>query len=161
MSDFFVRYLCEKYDTSNKVFPKDQPTRAHAQIWVHAAEGTFMLHSLAILYARWQFPEEAKKAAPGALEQLEKNMSVNVGKDLDWLEKELSQTPGPFLLGSKPTVADIMMEFSIDFILTRGLGAQRGQGWPKVHKWLEACQANEAYKQAVKRTGHTLHPKTT
>lgn len=120
-----------------------------------------MMHGLAVLYARWQFPEEAKKAAPGALEQMEEKLSVNVTKDFDWLEKELSATSGPFLLGEKPTVADIMMEFSVDFIQERGLGVKKGQGWPKVQKWLEACQGTETYKAAVKKTGHTLYPKTT
>lgn len=149
----------EKYDKGNKLLPGSQPARSQAQIWLHAAEGTFMLHALAITYARWNFPKDLAEANPHALQQMEDGLSVNVQKDFDWLEAELTKGKGPFILGDKPTVADIMMEFSIDFIQERGLGT-KGKTWPKIQQWLNACHNDEAYKKAVKKTGHTLHPAT-
>lgn len=52
--DQLSRYLLEQYDTNSKLLPpKSNPVdRYKAYEWVHAAEGTFMLHALAILYAR-------------------------------------------------------------------------------------------------------------
>ena len=139
--------------------PAQQPQRSQAQIWLHAAEATFLLHALAITYARWNFPSSIKASNPNALEEMEKGLSVNVQKDMDWLEAELAKSKGPFILGEKVTVADIMMEFSIDFIQERGLGT-KGGSWPKIQEWLKACHSLDAYRKAVEKTGYTLHPKT-
>jgi glutathione S-transferase len=48
--------------------------------------GTFMIHGLAVLYARWQMPEAGKIHI---LPELEKKLSVNVQTEFDWLESEL------------------------------------------------------------------------
>jgi len=53
-----------------------------------------------------------------------------------------------------------MMGFSIDFIFAMELGT-KGGNWPAVQKWLKNLHEQEAYKRAVKKTGHSLFPATT
>jgi glutathione S-transferase len=146
------RYLCETYDKEGKMLPKGIKDRIRVLQWVHASEATFALHGLAILYVRWNMPKDAAK---GTLEAAEKGMSVNVQNDMAWLENELAQSPGKFLIGDHPTAADIMMHFSIDFMLVRQLGTQ-GKEWPNIMKWKKACEETEGYKQAIAKTGHKL-----
>jgi len=57
------------------------------------------------------------------------------------------------------TAADMMMLFSVQFILARELGT-KGKSWKKVNEWVERCEATESYKKAVEKSGHTLYPKT-
>lgn len=131
--------------------PRDLKQKVKVLQWVHAAEATFSVHGLAILYARWNLkdaPEDISEAA-------EKGMSVNVQNDMSWLESELSLSPGPFLVGDHPTAADIMMAFIATFIITRELGTN-GKQWPNIEKWLKACEDTDGYKRAVKKTGHNL-----
>lgn len=119
--------------------------------WVHAAEATFALHALAILYARWNI----QGAPEGTIEAAEERMSANVQNDMSWLETELSLSHGQFLCGDHVTAADIMMQFSLDFILARELGTQ-GKEWPSINKWMEACKNTDTYQRAVQKTGHKL-----
>lgn len=83
-------------------------------------------------------------------------------KDLDYLEghfREQEEEGGGFIMGGKNiTAADIMMQFSVRFILTRELGTQgveKGR-WERVERWLELCEGTESYKRAVERTGFRL-----
>ncbi|KAF1913458.1 glutathione S-transferase [Ampelomyces quisqualis] len=130
----------------------DEPAqRVKVRQWVHAAEATFALHALAILYARWNI----KDAPEGTVEAAEKTMSANVHNDMSWLETELSLSTGQFLCGEYVTAADIMMQFSADFIIARELGI-KGKEYPNTNKWLEACKNTDGYRRAVQRTGHRL-----
>ena len=149
------RYLCEKYDSSNRLIPKDLATRLQVLQWVHAAEATFMLHALAILYTRWSSPQQVKDS--GALETMEQSMSKNVVNDFDWLEGELRKGEGNFLVGDHVTAADCMMCFSAQFVLDRELGT-KGKKWPKVDEWIKNCEATETWKKAVQKTGYSLNP---
>lgn len=115
---------------------------------VHAAEATYALHGLAILYARW-FQKDGDVAAT------EEALSINVQKDLDYLESELSKSKGKFILGNEPTAADCMMEFTVDFIFARSLGTQ-GKKWAKVEQYLKDCQTTQSWEKAQKKTGHKL-----
>ena len=144
-------YLCETYDKSGKLLPTDPAQRVKVRQWVHAAEATFALHALAILYARWQ----VKGVPAESIEAAEKSMSANVQNDMSWLETELSLSQGQFLCGDHVTAADIMMQFSAEFILARELGTQ-GKEWPNINKWLKACENTDSYKRAVEKTGHKL-----
>lgn len=58
-----TRYLIEKYDTSNRLLgdKSDEATCNRIRAFIHAAEGVFMPHALAVTYARWFSPESAKK----------------------------------------------------------------------------------------------------
>ncbi|EIW85732.1 glutathione S-transferase C-terminal-like protein [Coniophora puteana RWD-64-598 SS2] len=154
-SGAIAEYLCEKYDTTHRLYPAQQPLRSRAQIWLHAAEATFLLHSMAIFYARGNFPPALKETNPDALAQMVKGMSVNVQRDLDWLEAELAKSSGPFILGAQVTIADTMMEFSIDMIMLYRLGIDGGGPWPRIEAWLQACHASDTYKRAVEKTGYS------
>ncbi|KAK1057353.1 hypothetical protein LTR33_013666 [Friedmanniomyces endolithicus] len=144
-----TEYLCDKYDTEHRLLPPlGDPKRYQVLKWVHAAEATYMLHSLVILYARWN-------QKGGDVEATEAGLAVNVQKDLDYLASELEKSKGKFLVGDSPTAADTMMEFSVDFILTRELGT-KGEQWESVDQYRKDCQVTTTWKKAQKKTGHRL-----
>ncbi|KAF2226809.1 glutathione S-transferase [Elsinoe ampelina] len=149
-SGAIAEYLEEKYDKEGRLLPRDGPQRYAALRWIHAAEATFALHALPVLYVKW-FSGDHKEAADTIIEK----MSINIQKDLDLLESELGKSSGKFLMGDKVTVADCMMQFSAVFILDRQLGTG-GKQWPRVQEWIKACEDTETYKAAVKKTGHDL-----
>lgn len=137
------------YDKEHKLLPPvGDPNRYKQLPWIHAAEGTWALHGIAIMYSRW-FIEG------GDVEATEEKMSKNVRADMAFLEAELKKSSGKFLFGDKPTAADIMMHFSAVFILARELG-MKGQKYPEVERWIKDCEATETYKKAVEKTGHKL-----
>ena len=143
------RYLCDTYDKTHKFLPAlGDPKRYAVLQWVHAAEATYALHGLAILYARW-FQEG------GDVPATEEKLKVNVQKDFDYLESELEKSSGKFILGDEVTAADTMMEFNCDFVLARELGTQ-GKKWPKVDQYIKDCQSSPAWKKAQEKTGHKL-----
>lgn len=86
-------------------------------------------------------------------------------KDLDYLESHFHEQEkekeggGRFIMGEKePSAADIMMQFSVRFILMRELGTkgvEKGR-WERVERWLELCEGTESYQRAVERTGFQL-----
>ncbi|ETS87244.1 hypothetical protein PFICI_01072 [Pestalotiopsis fici W106-1] len=140
---------------------RDPDVRAKTREWVHAAEGVFMLHGLAVLYARWTIPENAKSAA---LPEMEKKLAVNVHKDLDWVEEHVRKQGTKFLMGDAVSVADIMMQFSIELIYVSKLGVSAeevgetgGDGrWPLTKQWLGRCMSTPSFTKAVKKSGYSL-----
>ena len=143
------RYLCDQYDKQHKLLPAvGDPKRYKVLQWVHAAEATWALHGISILYARWNQKD-------GDVEQTEKNMSKNVVNDMDFLEETLNKSSGKWLLGDQLTAADTMMHFSATFILARELGV-KGRKYPEIERWLKDCEATDSYKKAVQKTGHSL-----
>ncbi|KAF2774476.1 hypothetical protein EJ03DRAFT_304096 [Teratosphaeria nubilosa] len=146
-----TEYLVDTYDKQHKLLPAPgNPKRYQLLQWVHAAEATYALHGLAVLYMKWFANTDAAAIEKG---------SVNVQKDLDYLVSELEKGGGKFLCGSDvPTAADVMMEFTIDFIFARELGtAPKGpQGWPRLQQYVKDCQATETWKKAAEKTGHQL-----
>jgi glutathione S-transferase len=86
---------------------------------------------------------------------MENNLSVNVANDFGWLESELSNGNGQFLVGDSITAADIVMGFSIDFIFTRRLGT-KAENWPMTKKYLDGLLQRDSYKKAVQKTGFSL-----
>lgn len=161
-SGAICQYLCSKHDPSGRLSggSSDQET-AKVLEWVHAAEGTFAVHGLTVVYVRWASPPEALKA-------IETFLSVNVLKDLDWLEGELAESKSGWLVGDGITLADIMVEFCVEFFFARKIGLrteegkrdEAGERWKNVKAWLKKCQESESYKKAVEKTGYTLFPKT-
>lgn len=144
-----LRYLCDLYDKQHKLLPQvGDPKRYKVLQWVHAAEATWALHGISILYARWNQKD-------GDVAKTEENMSKNVIKDMDFLEETLKSSGGKWLLGDQLTAADFMMHFSATFILARELGV-KGRKYPETERWLKDCEATESYKKAVQKTGHKL-----
>ncbi|KAK3678402.1 hypothetical protein LTR78_001699 [Recurvomyces mirabilis] len=144
-----TEYLCDKYDKEHRLVPAlGDPKRYSVLQWVHAAEATFMTHSLAVLYARWSQKD-------GDVAKTEAGIAVNVQKDLAFFQAEIGKSKGKFLFGENLTAADIMIEFSLDFILARELGV-KAQDWPKVKEYIQACQSTASWQKAQKKTGHKL-----
>ena len=72
----------EKYDKEQELMGGgDEEKRNRVRMFIHAAEGTFMVHCLAITYARWFSPPSVHES--GDLKKLEEGLAINVGKDLD------------------------------------------------------------------------------
>lgn len=141
--------MCDVYDKQHRLLPPvGEQKRYDILQWVHAAEATYALHGLAVLYARW-FQQG------GDVQKTEDGLGVNVQKDLDYLEAQLGKSSGKFLFGNEVTAADCMMEFTLDFIFARDLGT-KGKQWPKVEQYLKDCQATQSWQKATKKTGHKL-----
>lgn len=155
-------YLCDHYDISSRLIPSNPYLRSRTQTFIHAAEGTLLIHALAILYFRWSTPQSLNDNMLSELAETEKNMSVSVVADLDWLEGELGSSTGRFLVGDGVTAADCMVLFSVQFIFARELGTKGMEGrWSRIMEWMERCERTETYKKAVERSGYTLFPETT
>jgi len=153
-SGAITEYLVETYDTNQDLLGGTSiPLRNRIRTFIHAAEGTFMVHALSITYARWFAPEANKSS--GDLKKLEEGCAVNVGKDLDWLEKELEGRR--FIAGEKISAADTMCLFSVQFIFARDLVAgKKVEEWPNVKGWVERCEETSSWKKAVEKTGHKM-----
>ena len=149
ISDFPSRYLCDTYDKLHSYLPAPgDPRRYEVLHWLHSSEGTFMTHALAITYARW-FQKD------GSIQTTEEGLKGNVIRDFDYLEKTLISSGGEWICGKSFTVADIMMHFSITFILARELGT-KGKSWGTVNKWVKNCEKEISFRKAVEATGYDL-----
>ena len=99
-SGAITEYLCKKYDgvgrlglgvglygrrsdgQGEKAGEEEEEKRVtKVREFVHAAEGTMMMHALPFIYARRVNKEAAEELKPG--------LQALVRKDLDWLEGEL------------------------------------------------------------------------
>lgn len=125
----------------------DEAQRVKVREWIHAAEGAFMVHCLPTVYVRRIDASAAEKLAPG--------LAGNVAKDLDWLETELKNGNGGYLVGDHVTAADTMVAFPIQFIFRLRLAPQ-DRKWEGIEAWLRNVEAGEAYQRPVAKTGHHL-----
>ena len=117
--------------------------------WIHAAEGTYTVHAVPIVMARWyQQGEEAAKT--------EELSSANVVKDMDYLEKILVDDGGKFLGGNSITAADCMMHFSVMFVVMMRLGIG-DRKYERAQRYVQDCEATESFKKAVAKTGWKIH----
>lgn len=146
-SGAITEYLCEHYDKSHRLLPADEAQRVKVREWIHAAEGTFVVHCIPTVYVR--------RIDPSAAEDLAPSLAGNVAKDLDWLEAELKRGNGMYLVGNHVTAADTMVAFSIQFIFRMKLGPQ-DRKWEGIEAWLKNLEAGEVYQRAVAKTGHHL-----
>jgi glutathione S-transferase len=146
------RYLCDQYDSAHRLIPKDPAQRVRTEIFMHAAEGTVMLHAIAFQSFRSNVPKALRESAPDVIAQAETKLSANVQKDLDWLEAELAQAGGGFLVGDTVTAADIMMMFGPQIIFIIKAGTE-GKTWPGVEAWIKRCEETASYKRAVEKSG--------
>lgn len=152
-SGAITEYLLDKYDTLNQLLPLTPSERTKCQTYIHAAEGTFLLHGLVPFYI--------SLASSSAASELHPQLVEAAGKDMDWLEAELENGNGNgdgscgsrYLVGDSVTAADTMMGFSVQFLLIFGL-VPKGREWPCVNRWLENVERNKMYQRAVAKTGH-------
>ena len=143
----YQRYLCEQYDTTDRLLPTEPAQCIKVREYIHAAEGTFMVHCLPTVYNRRFDATMAEKLAPG--------VEKNVVKDLDWLETELKAGNGRYLVGDHVTAADTMVAFSVQSILAMRL-APRNRRWAAIEGRLTNIEGENAYQCAFAKTGHHL-----
>jgi glutathione S-transferase len=146
--------LLTKFDHENKLLPKDPALQSKVREYMWASEGSFFMHALPIWKLR-QYCEGSKKATD-ILPEIEKKFSGPVQDDFNWLEHELAQGGGKYLVGDSLTAADTMMEFTIQFIIAFDLGLEKKRSWPHINRWLKNVENRTAYMQAVAKTGHQL-----
>ena len=115
--------------------------------FIHAAEGTLMTHCLPFIYV--------KRIDAVAAEGLRPKLASIVGKDLDWLERELELKGGGWLVGDSVSAADTMMAFSVMFIFANGLAPKDGR-WRHVEGWIRQVEEREGWREAVRKTGFEL-----
>jgi glutathione S-transferase len=149
------RYLCENYDKERRLIPTDTAQRARTQIFLHAAEGTLALHAIAAFYFRIFMPAQFRESSADVVAAAEARLAATVAKDMDWLERELAESTGPFLVGAALTAADIMVLFVVQLVYKFKFGGE-GKAWRKVEAWVKACEDTPSYKRAVERSGFTL-----
>lgn len=145
--------MLAKFDNGNKFLPKDPALQSKVREHMWASEGSFFMHALPIWKLR-QYCEGSAKATD-ALPEIEEKFSGPVQDDFNWLEHELAQERGKYLVGDSLTAADTMMAFTIQFIIAFDLGLKKGS-WPHINRWLKNVENRPAYKQAVAKTGHHL-----
>ena len=109
-----------------------------------------MMHSLPYFYGLMAGPDAAKAIKP--------RTSTNIKKDLDWVEAELENKNGGWLVGQDVTAADTMMAFSIQLIfLYKVPGEDPGVGhWKRIREWLDRINQRDAYRRAVEKTNFTM-----
>lgn len=55
-SGAIIEYLCDTYDKENTFLPKEGKERAKILEWLHASEGTFLMHAIAVREASYCRP---------------------------------------------------------------------------------------------------------
>jgi len=121
-----------------------------------ASEGSFLMHGIAIMYARARLPPDHSAAWPA----MNKTMSPNMHNNLNWLESTLQEQhsrSSKYLVGDHLTAADIGMHYSLQLIYNRKLGLEgTDQRWVEVEKWMHDMEQEESYKRAVAKTGFKM-----
>lgn len=155
-SSAITEYLCEKYDDAHKFLPEDEVERARVREWMAASEGTFLMHGIAIMYARARLPEGHREAWP----EMNKVMSVNIHNALNWLDSHLEgvhKEGGRYLVGKRLTAADINMLFGLQLIYDRKLGLEGTEKrWEHVERWMGEMMEEESWKSCVEKTGFKM-----
>ncbi|KAI9875077.1 MAG: hypothetical protein M1823_007550, partial [Watsoniomyces obsoletus] len=127
--------------------------------WIAASEGSFLMHGIAIMYARARLPQSTPNRSEVWVE-MNKVMSPNMHNSLDWLENHLASihsSNGKYLVGDHLTAADINMLFSIQLIYDRRLGLEgTDKEWEHVEQWRREMEAEESYRKCVEKTGFKL-----
>ena len=143
---------------------------AKVRQWTSFAEGSLLTHAIVslfhtgscqrsetvlilnhnaqpITYSRWFMPEEHRDALP----ELEKRLANNVKLDLQYIDDHLAQSTSGFLEGQDLTLADIMLAFSVQFVLVRGLGAKWAEpGYENIKAWIRKLQGRDGWQRATR-----------
>lgn len=75
-----------------------------------------------------------------------------VHNDLKYLEETLKNNKSGYLYSDNITLADIMVGFSAQFVLARGLGAKWADDtYPTIKDWIRRLRKREGWQRAVSR----------
>lgn len=81
---------------------------------------------------------------------MEKALAVNVNNDLNFVEAALAKNT--YVVGEALTLADIMLAFSAQFVLARGLGAKWEEStYPNIKRWIRMLRKREGWRLASKQ----------
>ncbi|KIM34365.1 hypothetical protein M408DRAFT_59462 [Serendipita vermifera MAFF 305830] len=165
-SGAIVEYLLEKYDTSRRFSPTNDPKgqiinpKITNLYYTHFGEGTLMpyvTNHLVFTMVPQRAPWFLRWLLKPIFNKVRETLVVkNVRKAADMIENDLEKSStGWFAGGSGPTSADFQMLFPME-TLPRAMGDDAG---PKTKAWVELAHSRPAYKRALEKGGRYAYAK--
>ena len=155
-SGAIVEYLLDEHDPEGRLRPKPRtPEGRRFTYWLHFAEGSLMPPLLvALIFAKVrsaQVPFFVKPILKGITAQVHKAyIDPNVSSLLAFMEAELATRA--WFAGDEFTAADVQMSYPVE-AAAAGRAGFTAQSHPKLHQWLQRCQARPAYQRALEAGG--------
>ena len=152
-SGAIIEHILDKYGAGMLRPPAGTDDRRRFTYWLHFAEGSAMPPLLLkLIFDRipaMPMPFFVKPIARGiATKVLERMVTPNLKRQLDFMESELAASP--WFAGAEFSAADIQMSFPLEAAAQRaGLDASR----PHLVEFLKRIHARPAYKKALERGG--------
>jgi glutathione S-transferase len=154
-SGAIVEYLCEVHGKGRLKPAAGTPEARRFTYWLHFAEGSLMPPLLvALIFAKVKsapVPFFVKPILKGIAAQVHKAyIDPNVKGLLDFMEAELATRE--WFAGPEFSAADVQMSYPVE-AAAAGRAGFSAQSHPKLHAWLQRCQARPAYQRALKAGG--------
>jgi glutathione S-transferase len=154
-SGAIVEYLAEVHGGSSGLRPAPgTPEARRCTYWLHFAEGSLMPPLLVkLIFGKLRaakVPFFVKPIVKGIADQVDKAYTApNLKNLLAFMEAELASRP--WFAGETFSIADVQMSYPVEAAAARdGFTAA---SHPKLHAWLQRCQARPAYQRALKAGG--------
>lgn len=150
-SGAIIQYLCEQYG------PQWIPARGtedywHYHYWLHFAEGSLMppmLLKLVMDKINANAPLLVKPIASGIVAKVNRAfVGPNLTNNLTFVEAQLAGNS--WLLGGRPSGADVQMSFPLEASLARGLVTDKH---PNIRAYVKRIHARPAYQRALEKGG--------
>lgn len=154
-SGYIISYLTKNFDPKAMLKPANDKDQGEVDFYLHYAEGTvqpyltsYVHHDLAL--ANPSLTEDVSKYVEGFHANY---TNVELKKHLDWLESNLKEKKGDFLVGEKLSGADIIFHFVIflAFKLDRCKSWVTPESYPTLKQWLDKIESRPKFKSAEKR----------
>jgi glutathione S-transferase len=154
-SGAIVEYLVDTHGGGRLKPPAGTPEARRYTYWLHFAEGSLMPPLLvALIFAKVrsaQVPFFVKPILKGIAAQVHKAyIDPNVSSLLAFMEAELATRA--WFAGDEFTAADVQMSYPVE-AAAAGRAGFTAQSHPKLHQWLQRCQARPAYQRALEAGG--------
>ncbi len=158
-SGAIVEYLCEAYgqgEGHGRLKPAaGTPEARRWTYWLHFSEGSLMPPLLvALIFAKVRsapVPFFVKPIVKGIAAQVHKAyIDPNVNSLLAFMEAERASRE--WFAGAEFTAADVQMSYPVE-AAAAGRAGFSAQSHPKLHAWLQRCQARPAYQRALAAGG--------
>lgn len=154
-SGAIVEYLCEVHGGARMKPAAGTPEALRWRYWLHFAEGSLMPPLLvALIFAKVRsapVPFFVKPILKGIAAQVHKAyIDPNLNGLLAFMEAELATRD--WFAGSEFSAADVQMSYQVE-AAAAGRAGFSASSHPKLHAWLQRCQARPAYQQALKVGG--------
>ena len=150
-SGAIIQYLCEQYGPE-WIPPGDTDEYRHYHYWLHFAEGSLMppmLLKLVLDKIKANAPWLVKPIASGIVAKVNRAfVGPNLTNNLAFVEGQLAGKD--WLLGDKPSGADVQMSFPLEASLARGLVTDKH---PNIRAYVKRIHARPAYQRALEKGG--------